>query len=201
MRRCQSSGHLAQELSFLIEVQIRREAIQGKTLDQLHDDRGRARVIEHGEDRHDCWVGQRGGLSRFVQQSASDFLAGLRPEDFQRHKPVQLLVQRSINDAQAAFAHLVFDSIARNFRHGNASLVLDWTGALSLRTRRPASIRSRASRRTGSASPRHRRRLRSCGSALSLRKKSAACAAAAAEAAPSVAWRLRRAGGIGWRRG
>ena len=76
VRHRESARDFPQQAGFLLEIQFRRETVQRKTFDSLHDDGRRADFVQHGVNRHDGWVRQRRGVARLLQDSATNLGIG-----------------------------------------------------------------------------------------------------------------------------
>ena len=100
----ESARDFAEEPGLLREIQMGGKAVQGKTLDQFHDDGGRIRFIEHGKNRDDGGIAESSGFAGFIQQAAAQGFIGAVTQDFYGDAAVEFFIVRRIDEAKAAFA-------------------------------------------------------------------------------------------------
>ena len=116
VRHRKSARHFAQQPRLLLEVELRRKAVERIALDEFHHDRRRIGFVEHRENRHDGGIAERGGVACLVEHAAAHLFIGVAAQDFDDHAAVELLVVRGIDHAQTALAQLAFDAEARQAR-------------------------------------------------------------------------------------
>ena len=95
----------------LLQVELVRE---GTAVDVLHDDVRRAVVLARVVDLDDVGVGEPGGEARLTDEAvAEDRVVGeVAGEHLDRHRPLELVVPREVDDGHAAAAEDVCDAVA-----------------------------------------------------------------------------------------
>ena len=102
MRHRQPAGHFLEQTRLLREREALAGLVQRITVDQLHDDRGRVRLIEHRENGDDRGVAHAGGAPGFREQAGPQFGSGPGAQDLESHRALKLFILRLVNGAQPA---------------------------------------------------------------------------------------------------